>query len=67
VTPAKLRIWGGMGYCDKRELLYETALITNNRWITTTMRLQPKRKDCRSSLSKRISKRLRPSPTTATS
>lgn len=42
VTPAKLRIWGGAGYCDKRELLYETALITNNRWISTTMRLQPK-------------------------
>lgn len=42
VTPAKLRIWGGMGYCDKRELLYESSLITNNRWLTTTMRLSPK-------------------------
>lgn len=42
VTPAKLRIWGGMGYCDKRELLYESALITNTRWLSTTMRLTPK-------------------------
>ncbi len=42
VTPAKLRIWGGQGYCDKRELLYESALITNNRWLSTTMRLSPK-------------------------
>lgn len=42
VTPAKLRIWGGMGYCDKRELLYESALITNTRWLSTTMRFTPK-------------------------
>ncbi len=42
-TPAKIRIWGGMGYCDKRELLYETPLITTTRWLTYTLRLNPKK------------------------
>ncbi|TNE67236.1 MAG: OmpA family protein [Bacteroidetes bacterium] len=42
-TPAKIRVWGGMGYCDKRELLYETPLITTTRWLTYTFRLNPKK------------------------
>lgn len=42
-TPAKLRVWGGMGYCDKRELLYETPLITTTRWLTYTIRMSPKK------------------------
>lgn len=42
-TPAKIRIWGGMGYCDKREMLYETPLITTTRWLTYTMRVNPKK------------------------
>ncbi|MFN0015158.1 MAG: OmpA family protein [Saprospiraceae bacterium] len=42
-TPAKIRIWGGMGYCDKREMLYETPLITTTRWLTYTFRLHPKK------------------------
>lgn len=41
-TPAKIRIWGGMGYCDKRELLYETSQITTTRWLTYTFRINPK-------------------------
>lgn len=41
-TPAKIRVWGGMGYCDKRELLYETPLITTTRWLTYTFRMTPK-------------------------
>ncbi len=42
-TPAKIRVWGGMGYCDKREMLYETPLITTNRWLTYNFRLSPKK------------------------
>jgi outer membrane protein OmpA-like peptidoglycan-associated protein len=44
-TPAKIRIWGGMGYCDKREMLYETPLITTTRWLTYTFRINPKKGD----------------------
>ncbi|MBK9338050.1 MAG: OmpA family protein [Lewinellaceae bacterium] len=42
-TPAKIRIYGGMGYCDQREMLYETPLITTTRWLTYTFRLTPKK------------------------
>lgn len=42
-TPAKVRIWGGTGYCDKREMLYETPLITTTRWLTYTFRISPKK------------------------
>lgn len=42
-TPAKIRVWGGMGYCDKREMLYETNQITTTRWLTYTFRLSPKK------------------------
>ncbi len=42
-TPAKIRIWGGTGYCDKREMLYETPLITTTRWLTYTFRISPKK------------------------
>ncbi len=41
-TPAKIRIYGGTGYCTKAELLYETAVITNTRWLGHTFRLSPK-------------------------
>ncbi|MCB0574731.1 MAG: hypothetical protein KDC61_09225, partial [Saprospiraceae bacterium] len=42
VTPAKLRVYGGNGYCSKLELLYETAVVTNSRWLSHTFRLHPK-------------------------
>jgi outer membrane protein OmpA-like peptidoglycan-associated protein len=42
-TPAVLRIWGGNGYCDKRELLYESSLITHTRWLAYNIRLSPKK------------------------
>lgn len=42
-TPVVLRIWGGNGYCDKNEMLYETNVITTTRWLTYTFRLHPKR------------------------
>ncbi len=41
-TPAKIRIYGGNGYCSKAELLYETAVVTNTRWLSHTFRLHPK-------------------------
>jgi outer membrane protein OmpA-like peptidoglycan-associated protein len=42
-TPAKIRIWGGMGYCDKKELLAETSVITNTRWLTYNFKFMPKK------------------------
>jgi outer membrane protein OmpA-like peptidoglycan-associated protein len=42
VTPAKLIIWGGNGYCQKGEVLWETSTIINTRWLTYNFRLQPK-------------------------
>ena len=42
-TPAKLRIWGGSGYCNKVELLAESALIVNTRWLTYNFRFEPKK------------------------
>ncbi|HMX39360.1 MAG TPA: OmpA family protein [Saprospiraceae bacterium] len=41
VTPVRLLVWGGNGACGKQELLYETPIITNTRWITTVFRLHP--------------------------
>lgn len=41
-VPARVRIWGGMGYCDSRELLAETSIITNTRWLTYNFRFNPK-------------------------
>lgn len=41
-TPAKLRIWGGAGICNKAELLAESALITSYRWLGYNFRLEPK-------------------------
>ncbi len=41
-TPAKVRVWGGTGYCNKAELLAETSPIKNDRWLQYDFRLQPK-------------------------
>ncbi|MCC7244117.1 MAG: OmpA family protein [Saprospiraceae bacterium] len=43
VTPAKLIIWGGNGFCDKAEVLFETSVITHTRWLTYNFRLHPKK------------------------
>ncbi len=43
VTPAKLRIWGGNGFDDRREMLAETPPVRNNEWQTHYLRLQPKK------------------------
>ena len=41
-TPAKLRIWGGNGYCDRQELLAESSLVVNTRWLKFNFRFEPK-------------------------
>ncbi len=41
-TPAKLRIWGGAGYCNKAELLAESNLVINERWLQYNFRFEPK-------------------------
>lgn len=40
--PLKIRIWGGVGYCQKKELLAESPLIEHNEWKTYDFRLEPK-------------------------
>ncbi len=40
--PCRLLIWGGYGFCDKKELLYQSAEVTHDRWLTTPVRLAPK-------------------------
>ncbi|MCB9285213.1 MAG: OmpA family protein [Lewinellaceae bacterium] len=41
-TPAKLRIWGGSSYCNKKELLAETSPIINTRWLKYDFKFKPK-------------------------
>jgi hypothetical protein len=41
-TPVKLRIWGGSGYCSRLELLAESALVVNTRWLNYDFRFEPK-------------------------
>jgi len=40
-TPIKLRIWGGNGYCSKTELLAESSLVINTRWLEFNFRFEP--------------------------
>lgn len=40
-SPIKLRIWGGNGYCQKAELLEETPLIINTRWLEYNFKFEP--------------------------
>jgi outer membrane protein OmpA-like peptidoglycan-associated protein len=42
-TPARLIIWGGNGFCDKQEVLFETGVIAHPRWLTYNFRLHPKK------------------------
>ncbi|MBK9015153.1 MAG: OmpA family protein [Saprospiraceae bacterium] len=41
-TPVKLRIWGGSSYCTRAELLAESSLIVNTRWLSYNFRFEPK-------------------------
>ncbi len=40
-TPARVIIWGGNGYCDKGEVLYQSSVIIHPRWLTYNCRLSP--------------------------
>lgn len=41
-TPAVLRIWGGTGYCDKTQLLGESAPVDHDSWKTYKFTVKPK-------------------------
>jgi outer membrane protein OmpA-like peptidoglycan-associated protein len=43
VQPAVLRIWGGNGYCDRAEKLFETSIVNYSRWLTNNVRISPKK------------------------
>lgn len=40
-TPAKLRIYGGFGLCDKQYLLGETKVINHDRWLQYNFVFEP--------------------------
>ncbi|MFM9949267.1 MAG: OmpA family protein [Saprospiraceae bacterium] len=40
-TPAKLRIYGGFGHCDKQYMLGETKLIINTNWKAYNFKFEP--------------------------
>lgn len=40
-TPAKIRIFGGYGYCDKNYMLAESKLVINTRWIEYEFKFEP--------------------------
>lgn len=42
--PLKLRIWGGTGYCEKRELLAESDLVKNTDWKQFDFKFEPKQR-----------------------
>jgi outer membrane protein OmpA-like peptidoglycan-associated protein len=41
ITPAKLRIYGGFDYCDKKYMMAETNLVINERWIEYNFKFEP--------------------------
>ena len=43
-TPVKLRIWGGTGFCNKRELLDESDLVKNTEWKEYHFKFSPKQR-----------------------
>ncbi|MFK7933682.1 MAG: OmpA family protein [Saprospiraceae bacterium] len=42
-TPAKLRIYGGNNYCVKAEMLAESSLVKNTRWLVYNFRIEPQK------------------------
>ena len=42
ITPTVLRVWGGSGFCDCRELLAESTPITHQNWETYEFKFKPK-------------------------
>jgi outer membrane protein OmpA-like peptidoglycan-associated protein len=43
IKPVLLRVWGGNGYCDKRELLAESAVVKSTTWEEHTFDIKSKR------------------------
>ena len=41
-TPTKLRIWGGSSYCNRREIIAESAPVKNTNWLQYNFRFEPK-------------------------
>ena len=41
-TPAKLRIWGGSSYCNRKEIIAESAPVKNTEWLQYNFRFEPK-------------------------
>jgi len=41
--PVKVRLWGGNGFCDRTEMLFETPLIEHHNWKKYTAKIQPKK------------------------
>lgn len=41
-TPAVLRIWGGTGFCDKQQLLGESAAVDHSEWKSYKFSIKPK-------------------------
>jgi len=39
--PVTIRIWGGRGYCNRKELLGKTEIITNTEWQKNTFAFTP--------------------------
>lgn len=42
-TPVKLRIWGGMSYCNNGEVLAESAPVIKNEWLQYNFRFEPRK------------------------
>ena len=42
ISPIKLRIWGGSGWCTRGELLAESSLVINMRWLEYNFKFEPK-------------------------
>lgn len=40
-TPTVLRVWGGTGYCNTRELLAETVPVKHSEWKEYSFKLSP--------------------------
>ncbi|MBK8052762.1 MAG: hypothetical protein IPK35_05665 [Saprospiraceae bacterium] len=40
-NPIVLRIWGGLGSCEEKELLYSSAPINHNDWRQYIIRIKP--------------------------
>lgn len=42
-TPVKIIVWGGNGYCDKGEVLYQSSVIIHPRWLKYNCRMSPQK------------------------